>query len=1728
MAELLFVSKGTGTGLSVYDLTGELVASPVTGLAAAGAVSAGPGWVALLYGGGFTNLLVLDPTDWSEIADIVVDAGASGSGSLLKSPDGSLLAVWGTTGLHFYNTSTWAEVVNDTTTTANITAFAWSTDGSQIAVGKQTHTRIVVRSGVDFGDVDYSSPDSSSYRANHIIFTSDDAYLIFQSSASQLAGSIRLSDGNLRLRSSTIGNTRHGLEYTAAGVVLISGPDSPYLKTLPTNYDVWDNSVPISNIAAAAPPSSSSWMARSLDGSILAVVASGSDSLRMYSGPGDTAITLSDAVDIATGAVFFDTAISSLYSIIPDATSVSEGDTVTFAVTAPSDDTLYYQISGDVDSSDIVGGDMSGPVTITSGVGEIEITLATDLVFDPGEAFIVSLFTDSELTVKVAISMPVTVSNAGSYVVLQLPMDGEVDSTTFPDVSINTKTVTANGDAKIVARSGYFAQVMDLGADGDFLSSSSSEYAVGTDDWYISGWFEIRELKAWTQGLVWLGTTGSNNNRFHLSITSGGALAFFAASTSTLLNVSGGSISPDTRYHFEFGRSGGRVYASLAGTVVVNEALSAEPNPAGNIYIGKVRSASVERSLDGYMDDLIFVRGEGPHTSNFTPPTEPNPLLGVKTYEITDDTTEGLVDEGDTVTYTITTTGVVDGSRLWWRLKNTGETESVTVAEVEYSTDTSIDSYDIEESETSFLADGPIEITGGVGTFELTLINDFSTEGLEYIVIDIYDEQGAPFGDGEPVATSDPVIVLDTSNSEGVDFSVVATVSGSPVTSVNEGQEIVFQVLVSEQPPAPHLIYYSIAGTVSAGDFSGGLSGEIEIDEFGVGSVTKTVTADTTTEGAETFAFRLHTGRSGGPQVATTPTITINDTSTSPPTYDISAPTSVNEGATVNATVTTTDVPDGTVLYWSTEGDVDAADFVDGQLTGSVTINSNSGTIPRAITADLLTEGDGFEDGDVASATSDTLTAEGVTWVADEHIGRLVIITNGTGEDQYRLVASNDGGTGNLALTVTVPWGVAPDDTSTYRLFTETFRLLLRSGSVSGTVLAETDQIRIIDTSVNPPEYGLSQSATVVAEGGSVTFTLTTAYVLDSTLYWTISGTATGADFSEGGSGTVDGSGGVITLTALRDYLVEGSESFVLRIHTGSTGGPIVISSDPVTVLDATYTVTPNVTQLFEGGTVIYTVLTTNHPSATFCWTVFGSAETTDFADSEMDGEVVISGGVGTITRTLASELSGPVFFYLQLRHTSIAGAVIATAPAVLARQIEPLDQDEWLNTDSDASRIFIIEMQHSEGWVDFGNYPYVSKPGDTTPNRPYDDSILDVADIESRIDGALTVGETSIAHGGEYDYLLVYKWRGYEMLAFLGEPGWSRDDFRPFYRAINGGLSRVEPGEIAWETLDSKAVMAVPLLETFLTDGRPVPLAIGKPFNITPILLDDPTHEYQAHDGAVVSMAVRESGAVVAATVDTGAGTFTLGARPQGSIGVDPVTPITTVAQIFAWACSREGVDLDGDTTAALPAYELGLFYDSQTELGIMLDQVVGSIGGYWDRTLLGEVAVYQLDEPSAVPDFVLRDGDIIEVRYLGEDPPIKTLTMNYRPNYSPVARESLLGSVIDDFPALTEDLINRSRTVSYTNTLVGHPGAPDLTIDTNLIDDTDALSEVTRRALLRSVTRQRWEFECFLTAAKARLGLTGRFFKDSQGWSGGRDAVVVAIKPDPVGNRITLEVWL
>lgn len=77
-----------------------------------------------------------------------------------------------------------------------------------------------------------------------------------------------------------------------------------------------------------------------------------------------------------------------------------------------------------------------------------------------------------------------------------------------------------------------------------------------------------------------------------------------------------------------------------------------------------------------------------------------------------------------------------------------------------------------------------------------------------------------------------------------------------------------------------------------------------------------------------------------------------------PATYSVTpTATSLNEGSSVTFNVTTTNVLNGTTLYWDNTGTTTGPDFSGGANSGSFTITSNAGSVTLTLLNDLLTEG---------------------------------------------------------------------------------------------------------------------------------------------------------------------------------------------------------------------------------------------------------------------------------------------------------------------------------------------------------------------------------------------------------------------------------------------------------------------------------------------------------------------------------------------------------------------------------------------------------------------------------------------------------------------------------------------------------------------------------------------------------------------------------------------------
>jgi hypothetical protein len=154
-------------------------------------------------------------------------------------------------------------------------------------------------------------------------------------------------------------------------------------------------------------------------------------------------------------------------------------------------------------------------------------------------------------------------------------------------------------------------------------------------------------------------------------------------------------------------------------------------------------------------------------------------------------------------------------------------------------------------------------------------------------------------------------------------------------------------------------LYWQLIGGVTGGDFSSGYNGSFTVSGTlanSSGSFTVTASADALTEGAETFQADIRTGSIGGPTVATSSSVSITDQSFSPSYSFGTIPSSINEGDSGTFNVSTSNVANGTILYWSIDYyQTSLADF--SSTSGSFTINSNAGSFSVTASADQTSEG---------------------------------------------------------------------------------------------------------------------------------------------------------------------------------------------------------------------------------------------------------------------------------------------------------------------------------------------------------------------------------------------------------------------------------------------------------------------------------------------------------------------------------------------------------------------------------------------------------------------------------------------------------------------------------------------------------------------------------------------------------------------------------------------------
>lgn len=247
---------------------------------------------------------------------------------------------------------------------------------------------------------------------------------------------------------------------------------------------------------------------------------------------------------------------------------------------------------------------------------------------------------------------------------------------------------------------------------------------------------------------------------------------------------------------------------------------------------------------------------------------------------------------------------------------------------------------------------------------------------------------------------------------------------------------------------------------------------------------------------------------------------------------------------------------------------------------------------------------------------------------------------------------------------------------------TEFINLSLRTDSISGSIVASANPVRVLDASA-VITYGLASNVVTSTEGQTIEFTVTASATRPGgdLLYWTNDGTTVAADFTGAsaqepalvnqGTVTVQNNTAKIYLTVANDYLTESSESIILNLRTTGFSGTIVATSS-VTVTDTSsrpgWTLIPNNYIVNEGESVTYTLTTSGVTNGTtFYWTYTGSVNTSDITGGAESGSFTMNNNQGTFTIGFNNDAANEQSEYINVdvRIGSAAGFVVATSSNV-------------------------------------------------------------------------------------------------------------------------------------------------------------------------------------------------------------------------------------------------------------------------------------------------------------------------------------------------------------------------------------------------------------------------------------------------------------------------------
>lgn len=479
-----------------------------------------------------------------------------------------------------------------------------------------------------------------------------------------------------------------------------------------------------------------------------------------------------------------------------------------------------------------------------------------------------------------------------------------------------------------------------------------------------------------------------------------------------------------------------------------------------------------------------------------------------------------------------------------------------------------------------------------------------------------------------------------------------------------------------------------------------------------------------------------------------------------------------------------------------------------------------------------------------------------------------------------------------------------------------------------------------------------------------------------------------------------------------------------------------------------------------------------------------------------------------------------------------------------------------WMKS-ADCIKLILVEVQDvnvAGTPVPFylSSGPFVSSPSDTPANQFYTPCISGGVNFTETLglDGSISIsyGDIEIANrNGSRDEWLNYIWRNRNINVYIGDPRKLKTDFRLIFSGVINDIASKSIDVLNISILSKLDKLNVPISEDILVDAEGknqlIPLTFGECFNVSPIISNAVTLEYQVHNTAIEDIIeVRGGGYPIGFTKDLTHGKFTLTNAPYGVItcSVQGATPygntisnlVTKIISNYGPSTSRLGASID---TANFSAFNtanpqpVGLYINTQINKLLAIEQLTKSVGAVLTCNAQGSFKLIKIDLPAIGTTTAVTKADMYyNTLTISERPLVKAgIKLGYAKNWTTQTDGLLAGlaqNTLDIFKL--EWYANESKNTT-TGTKYSIPTTAEQQ-ETLLLTQTDADNESDRRLALwgtqRSVISATYYPHMFLT----ELGDSIRITYDRIGLNSGKTGMVVQLSKDWLNSKITIGVLI